>query len=56
VIPATTGQLTYADSVTGAMLLPAGTTAQKPATPVVGMIRFNTTTTRVEYYSGTQWI
>ena len=56
VVPATTGQLTYADSSTGGMFLPSGTTAQKPATPVVGMIRFNTTTTRVEYYSGTQWI
>lgn len=56
VIPATTGQLTYADSSTGGMYLPAGTTAQRPAAPATGMIRFNTTTTVVEYYNGTQWI
>lgn len=56
VIPATTGRLTYADSTTGGMYLPVGTTAQQPASPATGMIRFNTTTTAVEYYNGTQWI
>lgn len=56
VIPATTGRLTYTDSTTGGMYLPVGTTAQRPAAPATGMIRFNTTTTVVEYYNGTQWI
>ena len=28
---------------TGAMLVPSGTTAQRPASPVVGMQRWNTT-------------
>ena len=55
VIPATTGRLTYADSTTGGMYLPVGTTAQRPASPVTGMIRYNTTTGLVETYNGTSW-
>jgi hypothetical protein len=34
---------------TGAVLLPVGTTAQRP-TVSVASIRFNTTTNRIEYY------
>ena len=55
VIPATTGRLTYADSTTGAMYTPTGTTAQRPASPVTGMMRFNTTTGLLETYNGTSW-
>ena len=55
VVPATTGQLTYADSSTGGMFLPSGTTAQRPASPATGMMRFNTTTGSVEVYNGTSW-
>lgn len=55
VIPATTGRLTYADSTTGGMYLPVGTTAQRPASPVTGMMRYNTTTSLVEIYNGTSW-
>lgn len=55
VIPATAGQLTYADSTTGGMYLPVGTTAQRPASPATGMMRFNTTTGLVETYNGTSW-
>lgn len=55
VVPATTGQLTYADSTTGGMYLPSGTTAQRPAAPATGMMRFNTTTGLVETYNGTSW-
>lgn len=54
VVPATTGRLTYADSSTGGMFLPTGTTAQRP-TPVTGMMRFNTTTNSVEVYNGASW-
>lgn len=36
---------------TGAVLLPSGTTAQEPASPVLGQIRFNTTTGQFEGYS-----
>lgn len=55
VVPATTGQLTYADSSTGGMFLPSGTTAQRPASPATGMMRFNTTTGLLEVYNGTSW-
>lgn len=53
-VAAANGVLTYADSSTGAMFLPAGTTAQRP-TPATGQIRFNTTTNAVEVYNGTGW-
>lgn len=36
--------------------LPVGTTAQRPATPVAGEIRFNSTLTDIEYYNGGGWI
>jgi hypothetical protein len=55
VLPATTGQLSYADSSTGGMFLPVGTTAQRPATPTVGMLRYNTSTNGVEVYNGSTW-
>jgi hypothetical protein len=38
---------------TGYFDLPTGTTAQRPASPVAGMIRFNTTKDKYEVYSGT---
>ena len=37
---------------TGYFDLPTGTTAQRPASPTVGMTRFNTTTNSVETYQG----
>ena len=40
---------------TGAVTLPVGTTAQEPASPVAGMIRYNTTTNNFEGYNGTSW-
>jgi fibronectin-binding autotransporter adhesin len=38
---------------TGALLMPSGTTAQRPASPIVGMQRWNTTTSSMEIYIGT---
>jgi hypothetical protein len=35
--------------------LPVGTTAQRPATPVAGDLRFNSTTSDGESYNGTAW-
>jgi hypothetical protein len=32
-----------------------GTTAQRPGTPAVGMIRINTSTNSFEIYDGTSW-
>jgi len=41
---------------TGFMGLPSGTTDQRPASPLTGYLRFNTTLGIVEYYNGTYWI
>lgn len=49
------GVLSYADSSTGGLYLPVGTTAQRPASPVTGQIRFNSTTNVVEVYNGSAW-
>jgi hypothetical protein len=54
-VQAANGVLSYADSATGGLYLPAGTTAQRPASPATGQMRFNTTTSRVEVYNGTSW-
>ena len=35
--------------------LPSGATEDRPATPAVGMIRFNTTTGNYEKYTGSAW-
>lgn len=37
---------------TGALLISKGTTAQQPGSPATGMIRYNTTTSQFEGYSG----
>ena len=42
-------------NTTGSVRIPSGTTAQRPSVPAVGMIRFNTTTSRFEGYDG-NWI
>jgi hypothetical protein len=39
-------------SSTGALLISKGTTGQQPGTPVTGMLRYNTTTSQFEGYSG----
>jgi hypothetical protein len=41
---------------TGALLLPRGTTAQRPSSPNNGMTRFNTSTNKVEFWNGTAWV
>ena len=40
---------------TGAMILASGTTAQRPASAVAGMFRFNSTTSGIEFYNGGEW-
>jgi hypothetical protein len=40
---------------TGAVLLSKGTTGQRPASPTAGQIRFNSTSSTFEGYSGTSW-
>jgi hypothetical protein len=40
---------------TGANIMPTGTTAQRPASPTVGMVRFNTTLDSLENYTSQGW-
>lgn len=53
------GAATFGDAVvvntSGALTLPEGTTAERPAIPASGDIRFNTTLTQFEGYNGTAW-
>jgi hypothetical protein len=39
----------------GAMIIPSGTIAQRPATALTGMFRYNSQLNGVEHYDGTQW-
>ncbi|MCM2280955.1 MAG: hypothetical protein NDI61_03815 [Bdellovibrionaceae bacterium] len=41
---------------TGAMLIPRGTTAQQPGTPVNGMLRYNSTTNKFEARENGAWV
>ena len=42
-------------SATGSFIPAVGTTGQRPASPTQGMVRFNTTSSKVELYNGTVW-
>jgi len=42
--------------VTGSVILPTGTTAQRPITALAGMIRYNSEYLSYEGYNGTNWI
>ena len=42
-------------SATDAIKIASGTTAQRPASPAAGQLRFNTSTVKFEGYSGTAW-
>ena len=41
---------------TGSTMLSKGTTAQRPSTGVSGMLRYNTTTNKLEVYNGSAWV
>ena len=43
-------------TTTGAIVIPTGTTAQRPGTGVVGMLRFNTDVDYFEGYNGASWV
>ena len=51
---ATTDAAFKVDSVKS-MMMPVGTTAQRPLTGVAGMLRFNSTVTALEFYDGSDW-
>jgi len=38
------------------VVLPTGTSNDRPDYPFFGMIRYNTTVPAVEYFNGTQWV
>jgi hypothetical protein len=40
---------------TGALIVPVGTTAQRPASPVAGMLRYNTNINQFEIYKEGGW-
>ena len=46
---------TIIDSPTSYLSLPAGTTAQRPATPVIGMTRYNPDIGYLEIYTNSGW-
>ena len=52
---ATVFDSTVVVNTTGALTLPDGTTAQRPASPATGDIRFNTTVVQFEGYDGAAW-
>jgi len=43
-------------TTTGAIVMPVGTTAQRPGTGVVGMMRFNSDVDAFEGYNGASWV
>lgn len=42
-------------NATSSMIIPVGNTAQRPVTPITGMLRFNTDIASPEAYTGTTW-
>lgn len=52
---ADTNDLTYSINATDGILLPKGTTAQRP-TPLSGIFRYNSTLNQIEWYNGTEWV
>jgi hypothetical protein len=56
IIPTTSGVDAITLGGTAAANVPAGTTAERPAAPVAGALRFNTTTGRPEQHTGTAWV
>lgn len=41
---------------TGAVTVPTGTGVQQPGAPTVGMVRYNTTSNKFEFYEGAAWV
>jgi hypothetical protein len=41
---------------TGSIVMPKGTTTQRPSTPTQGAQRWNTSLNKVEFYDGSAWV
>lgn len=54
-IETTTPKATLDVGGTAAMKVPVGNSAERPASPTTGMIRFNSTTQKLEGYNGVTW-
>jgi|APGre2960657404_1045060.scaffolds.fasta_scaffold00351_16 hypothetical protein len=50
-----TPQAAFHVASTGAMIIPSGTTAQLPSIAVLGMLRFNIDTGRLQFYNQSGW-
>jgi len=50
-----TGNGIVSINTTTGLIIPVGNTAQRPSPGATGTVRFNTTTSRVEVYDGTEW-
>lgn len=46
----------WSSTVTSALLLPAGDTASRPSTSANGMLRYNSTTDKLETYENGSWV
>jgi hypothetical protein len=40
----------------GGVVIPSGTSSQRPGSPVIGMVRYDTTLQRLEVYDGLSWV
>jgi hypothetical protein len=47
---------TLAINAADSLLIPVGNVAQRPATPAIGMLRFNSTTSQCEVWNGAAWV
>ena len=54
--PASNGVMALQDSTTGALHVSIGTTAQRPSSPLLGDIRWNTTINAEEVWNGITWV
>lgn len=59
----TTGDLAFVAAsnlaniaASGAVIIPLGTTDQRPDSPVNGMVRYNTTNNSLEGYANNSWV
>lgn len=55
-VPVAGNVVKWSNQSTGAIILPAGTTAQRPENPIVGMTRLNTELNSEEFYDGEKWV